>query len=60
VHSQKAYFPIDVTLFGRVIDTREWQYSKAPCPIDVTLFGMDIDSRLARLLHALGLILVTL
>jgi hypothetical protein len=41
-------FPIDVTLFGSVIDVRLVHLKQKEFPIVVTLFGMIIDVRLVQ------------
>ena len=42
---EKAFFPIDKTLLGRVIEVRAAQSSKACSPIVFTLLGMVIEVR---------------
>ncbi len=39
----KAAVPIDVTLFGMVMEVSDVAPSKAELPIDVTLFGMVME-----------------
>ena len=45
----KTLSPIDVTLFGMLIDVNPLQFWKAPFFIDVTLLGMLTDARLLHL-----------
>ena len=45
MQSEKAKSPIEVTLFGIVIEVRDSQWEKALLPILVTLFGIVIEVR---------------
>ena len=50
-HSEKASYPIVVTLFGISIDVSAEQSWKAPMPIVVTLFGIFIDVSAEQFLY---------
>ena len=57
---EKACSPIDVTLFGILIEVRSVQPEKAQDPIEVTLFGISIEVRPVQPKKALDPIDVTL
>ena len=60
VQSQKAPFPISVTLSGIVIAFKLVQFAKALYPISVILSGIVIVVKLVQFLKAYATILVTL
>ena len=49
---ENADLPIEVTLFGMVIEAREFALLNARSAIEVTLFGMVIEVRALVLLNA--------
>ena len=52
LQERNASAPIEVTLFGMLIEVKPLQPKNAPCPIEVMPFGMVMEVKLVHTINA--------